>query len=278
MEKAGSPKSRKTFWDAEGELKINEFKEFKEIILKAGDIFKEGFYSSKEITLKGKKDLVTEYDIKIEEFLKKEFEKFDYSIIAEESVKDEFGNSIIIDPIDGTTNFAHQIPHCAISVGVYENKKPKYAYVYNPVLNEFYTAIRGEGAYKNDVKIYVSSNDYFQRALIGTGFPYSSADNTEDLDLVIKRLHNILPKCQDIRRLGSAALDLCYVAEGKYEGFYEINLKSWDVSAGILIVKEAGGVISNDKGIEFDMFSDKCIVASNGLIHSKLLKLLNSDK
>ena len=278
MEKAGSPKSRKTFWGAEGELKINEFEEFKEIILKAGEIFKEGFYSPKEITLKGKKDLVTEYDVKIEEFLKEGFKNFGYSIIAEESEKGEFNNSIIIDPIDGTTNFAHQIPHCAISVGVYENKKPKYAFVYNPVLNEFYTAISGEGAYKNGEKIQISKNDYFQRALIGTGFPYSSADNTEDLDLVIKRLHNILPKCQDIRRLGSAALDLCYVAEGKYEGFYEINLKPWDVSAGMLIVREAGGMISNDKGMEFDMFSDKCIVASNGLIHSKLLELLNFDK
>ncbi|GAB6073591.1 inositol monophosphatase family protein [Nautilia lithotrophica] len=259
-------------------MENEKFKEFKEIILKAGEIFKEGFYSSKEITLKGKKDLVTEYDVKIEEFLKKEFKKFDYSIIAEESVKDKFDNSIIIDPIDGTTNFAHQIPHCAISVGVYENKMPKFAFVYNPILNEFYTAISGEGAYKNDKRIEISKNDYFQRALIATGFPYSSADNTDDLDLVINRLHKILPKCQDIRRLGSAALDLCYVAEGKYEGFYEINLKPWDVSAGMLIVKEAGGEISNDRGEEFDMFNDKCIVASNGLIHNKLIELLNSDK
>ena len=259
-------------------MENGKFEEFKEIILKAGEILKEGFHSPKEITLKGKKDLVTEYDVKIEEFLKEKFKNFGYSIIAEESVKDEFNNSIIIDPIDGTTNFAHKIPHCAISVGVYENKKPKYAFVYNPVLNEFYTAIKGEGAYKNGEKIHVSKNDYFQRALIGTGFPYSSADNTEDLDLVIKRLHNILPKCQDIRRLGSAALDLCYVAEGKYEGFYEINLKPWDVSAGILIVKEAGGMVTNDRENEFDMFIDKCIVASNSLIHSELIKLLSFDR
>jgi len=259
-------------------LRIKEFEEFKEIIIKAGEIFKEGFYSSKEITLKGKKDLVTEYDVKIEEFLKEKFKNFGYSIIAEESVKDEFNNSIIIDPIDGTTNFAHQIPHCAISIGVYENKKPNFAFVYNPILNEFYTAIAGEGAYKNGVKIQVSRNDYFQRALIATGFPYSSADNTDDLDLVIRRLHKILPKCQDIRRLGSAALDLCYVAEGKYEGFYEINLKPWDVSAGMLIVKEAGGKISNDRGEKYDMFKDKCIVASNSLIHTQLVDLLSSDK
>jgi myo-inositol-1(or 4)-monophosphatase len=103
-------------------LKIkNEFNEFKEIIIKAGEIFKEGFFSSKSVILKGKKDLVTEYDVKIEEFLKDKFSKYNYSIIAEESVKDEFDTSIIIDPIDGTTNFAHQIPHCCISVGVYED-------------------------------------------------------------------------------------------------------------------------------------------------------------
>ncbi len=250
----------------------SQFEEIKKIIFKAGEIFKEGFYSSKNITLKGKKDLVTEYDIKIEEFLKDEFEKFDYSIIAEESIQEEFCNSIIIDPIDGTTNFAHKIPHCCISVGVYENKKPKLAFVYNPILDEFYSAIAGEGAYKNGSKISVSKNDYFGRALIATGFPYSSADNKDDLDLIIKRLYNILPRCQDIRRFGSAALDLCYVAEGLTDGFYEINLKPWDVSAGILIVKEAGGEISNDSGKYFDMFDDKCIVATNGLIHNELLK------
>jgi myo-inositol-1(or 4)-monophosphatase len=256
----------------------NEFNEFKEIILKAGEIFKEGFYSSKTVTLKGKKDLVTEYDVKIEEYLKTSFSKFDYSIIAEESVKDEFNNSIIIDPIDGTTNFAHQVPHCCISVGIYEEKQPKFAFVYNPILNEFFYAKRGEGAFKNEMPIIVSKNDYFQRALIGTGFPYSSAENQDDLNLVINRLHNILPKCQDIRRFGSAALDLCYVAEGLLDGFYEINLKPWDVSAGMLIVKEAGGVVSNDMGEEFDMFNDKCIVVSNGHIHNELLSKLNFDK
>jgi len=254
------------------------YKEIKNSVLKAGEIFKEGFFSSKEITLKGKKDLVTEYDVKIEEFLKEEFKRFNYSIIAEESLKENFENSIIIDPIDGTTNFAHQVPHCAISVGVYENRKPKYAFVYNPVLNEFYTAADGKGAYKNGTIIHVSKNGYFQRALIATGFPYSSADSTEDLDLVIERLHKILPRCQDIRRLGSAALDLCYVAEGKFEGFYEINLKAWDVSAGMLIVSEAGGKITNDTGGGYDMFADKCIVATNGVIHSDLLSLLSSGK
>jgi myo-inositol-1(or 4)-monophosphatase len=252
------------------------FDEIKEIILKAGEIFKEGYFnSSKEIDLKGKKDLVTEYDIKVEKFLKKEFSKFGYGFIAEESVYNEkLNNTFIIDPIDGTTNFAHQVPHCAISVAVYENSHPKYGFVYNPILEEFFWAKKGEGAYLNGSKIEVSKNEYFQRALIATGFPYSSAENEEDLNFVIEKLKKILPRCQDIRRLGSAALDLCYVASGKYEGFYEINLKPWDVAAGMLIVEEAGGCVTNIEGGEYNFFEDKCIVATNSLIHDRLLVLL----
>jgi myo-inositol-1(or 4)-monophosphatase len=250
--------------------------EFIKIVKEAGEIFKEGFYSAKEVNLKGKKDLVTEYDIKIEEFLKDKFKKFGYTIIAEESEKQEFDSSIIIDPIDGTTNFFHQIPHCAISVGVYENKKAKFGIVYNPILNELFYAESGKGAYKNDKKIKVSNFSDFQRALIATGFPYSSADNKDDLNWVIDKLSKILPKCQDIRRFGSAALDLCYVAEGKFDGYYEINLKPWDVSAGIIILKESGGVVTNENENEYDMFEDKCIVASNGIIHKEFLKFFDA--
>ena len=252
------------------------FDEIKEIIYKAGEIFKEGYFSSqKEIDLKGKKDLVTEYDIKVEKFLKENLSKYDYNFVAEESfISTKIENTFIIDPIDGTTNFAHQVPHCAISVAVYEKSHPKYGFVYNPVLEEFFYAKKGEGAYLNGEKIEVSKNDNFQRALIATGFPYSSAENEDDLNWVINKLHKILPRCQDIRRLGSAALDLCYVACGKYEGFYEINLKPWDVAAGMLIVEEAGGVTSNVEGSEYKFFEDKCIIASNGFIHEKLVDLL----
>ena len=256
---------------------MQKLNEFIEIVKKAGDIFKEGYNKKLEIKSKGIKDLVTEYDVKVEKFLIEKFKKNfpQYSIIAEETTQENFNNSIIIDPIDGTTNFAHHIPHCAISVGVYEKKEPKYAIVYNPILNELYYAKKDEGAYKNGERINVSNQDDFQRSLIATGFPYSSAECEDDLQWVIEKLKHILPRCQDIRRLGSAALDLCYVAEGKYEGFYEINLKPWDVSAGILIVKEANGMISNEFGEGFDMFNDKCIVASNGLIHDELVEILS---
>ena len=202
------------------------------------------------------------------------------NILSEEAgfIDNGKDKKIVIDPIDGTTNFAHKVPHCCISVGVFENKKPKFAFVYNPILDEFFYAIKGEGAYKNNKKISVSTASNFQRALISTGFPYSGADNRDDLMWVVNRIKNILPACQDIRRFGSAALDLCYVAEGVIDGYYEINLKPWDVSAGMLILKEAGGVVSNLEGMEYDMFKDRCIVASNGYIHNELLSRPNIDK
>ncbi len=247
-----------------------------EIIKEAGEILKEGYFAPKDVTFKAKKDLVTKYDVGIENFLKEKFssEFKEFNIIAEESDNEniEFKDSIIIDPIDGTTNFVNGVPHCAISVGVYKDQKPFIGVVYNAVLDELYTAKVGEGAYLNGEKLSVTDEDNFQKALLATGFPYTSGTDENDLNTVIESLRNILPKCQDIRRLGSASLDLCYVAKGMYEGYYEINLKAWDVSAGIIILNEAGGKVSNHSGNEFDIFNDKCIVATNGKIHSDLLR------
>ena len=254
-------------------------KDLIKIIKKAGKILKEGFYTDKNISFKAKKDLVTEFDVEVEKYLKKKFSKkfSKFNIIAEESdnVNIEFNNSIIIDPIDGTTNFVNGVPHTAISVGVYKNKKPYLAVVYNPILDELYTAKIGKGAYLNGKKLKVSTEDNFQKSLIATGFPYTSGSDENDLNDVVKRIKDVLPLCQDLRRLGSASLDLCYVACGTYEGYYEMNLRAWDVSAGILIVTEAGGKISNINGDEYTLFEDKFLVASNGKIHNEFIKNLN---
>ncbi len=248
------------------------------IIKEAGEILKEGFYSQKEVNFKAKKDLVTKYDLAVEKFLKEKFSKefSNFNIIAEESDNKniKFKNSIIIDPIDGTTNFVNGLAHTAISVGVYKNQKPFIAVVYNPILDELYFAKLGKGAFLNDKKIKVSKQISFQKSLIATGFPYSSATNKEDLKDVIKKLNYILPRCQDIRRLGSASLDLCYVASGVFDGYYEMNLKAWDVSAGILILLEAGGRVSNIDGKKYKLFKDKYIVASNGAIHNEFIENL----
>lgn len=249
-----------------------------EIIKEAGEILKEGYFSKKEVNFKAKKDLVTKYDVGIENFLKEKFLKEfkDFNVIAEESdnTNIEFNNSIIVDPIDGTTNFVNKVPHTCISVGVYKNQKPYIGIVYNPILNELYRATVGEGAFLNDRKLEVSKENIFQKALISTGFPYTSGTNEDDLNDVINKIKYILPRCQDIRRLGSAALDLCYVARGTYEGYYEMNLKAWDVSAGLIILQEAGGRVSSLDGSEYKLFEDKYIVATNGYIHNELISNL----
>ncbi|RXK02954.1 inositol monophosphatase family protein [Halarcobacter bivalviorum] len=250
-----------------------------EIIKEAGKLLKEGYFSNKEVNFKAKKDLVTKYDVAVENYLKREFSKEfkDFNIIAEESdnTNIEFNNSIIIDPIDGTTNFVNQVPHTCISVGVYRDKKPFIGVVYNPILDELYEAKIGEGAFLNGEKLEVSKESDFQKSLLATGFPYSNSTNQDDLNDVIEKIRVILPRCQDIRRLGSAAIDLCFIARGTYEGYYEMNLKAWDVSAGIIILQEAGGKFTSLTGSEYRLFEDKYIVASNGLIHDELIKLLN---
>ena len=254
-------------------------KELIKIIKKAGKILKKGYYSNKDVTFKAKKDLVTKYDVAIENYLKEKFtKKFkEFNIIAEESdnTNVEFNNSIIIDPIDGTTNFVNGVPHTAISVGVYKDKKPYLAIVYNPILDELYEAKIGKGAFLNGKKLKVSVEADLQKALLVTGFPYTSASNEDDLNDVVKKIKDILPLCQDLRRLGSASIDLCLVARGTFEGYYEMNLKPWDVSAGVLILSEAGGKITNINGGEYNLFEDKYIVATNGKIHDELIKNLN---
>ncbi len=249
-----------------------------DIIKQASLIFKDGYYSTKTIDFKAKKDLVTQYDIAVENFLKEQLSiSFpSFNIIAEESDNSdiEFNNSIIIDPIDGTTNFVHGVPHCAISVGVYKNKKPYIGVVYNPILDELFFAQVGCGATLNGKKIEVNSQDDFQKALIATGFPYSGATNMDDLNIVIDNLHRILPLCQDIRRFGSAALDLCYVAKGMFSGYYEINLKAWDMSAGVIILSESGGKVTNQLNQLHNIFDDKYIIATNSLIHEDLVRMI----
>ena len=249
----------------------------KQIALDAGKIVKEGYTSHKEVLHKGVVDLVTEYDVKTEAFiidrLKKAFP--DYALVGEESHQGSFhyDKAIYIDPIDGTTNFVHGIPHLAISLGVWEEGKPILAVVYNPILEELFWAVQGEGAYCNGRRLEVSTQSELQNALVATGFPYAKVNAGIEYHWVINCMTNLLPHIQDIRRLGAAAVDLCYLAQGKVEAFYEIDLKPWDVAAGILIVQEAGGQISNVDDQPFD-FDDKSIVASNGKVHQHLLKYL----
>ncbi len=252
-----------------------KIEQLKAIALEAGKIVREGFAAHKDVNYKGLVDLVTDYDIKTEKFLLdalgKEFP--DHTLIGEESHQGSyaFDKAIYIDPIDGTTNFVHGIPHLAISIGVWEGGAPRIGVVYNPILEEMFWAVAGEGAYRDGEKLAVSSQTQLQQSLIATGFPYAKVNRGIEYKWVIRTLGNLLPNIRDIRRLGAAALDLCYLAEGKTDGFYEIDLKPWDVAAGILILLEAGGKVTNISGEAFG-FEEKGLVASNGKIHAPLLE------
>jgi myo-inositol-1(or 4)-monophosphatase len=249
----------------------------KQIALEAGKIVKEGYSSHKKVSHKGVVDLVTEFDVKTETFIINQLKKTfpDYILVGEESHQGSYhyDKAVYIDPIDGTTNFVHGIPLLAISLGVWEQGKPTLAVVYNPILEELFWAIQGEGAFCNGQRLEVSTQSKLQNALIATGFPYDKVNAGIEYHWVINCMTNLLPHIQDIRRLGAASIDLCYLAQGKVEAFYEIDLKPWDVAAGILIVQEAGGKISNVHNKPFD-FDDKSIVASNGKVHQQLLKYL----
>ena len=245
--------------------------------MEAGRLFEEGFYAAKEVRHKGTVDLVTQYDVAVEELLKYKIAEAmpDFTIVGEESGSEASrpDKAIYIDPIDGTTNFVHQIPFCAVSVGVWEGGEPVAAVVYNPILNELFTAQKGKGAYCNDRPIHVSGTADLQQSLMATGFPYTKVEMGRDFRWVIETMKNLLPFTQDIRRLGAASIDLCYVAKGIFDGFYECNLKPWDVAAGILLITEAGGRVTNHRGDPY-AFGDPIIVASNSKNHDKIIEKL----
>ena len=245
----------------------------KNIARSAGPLFLEGYTQAKKITYKSAVDLVTDYDVKVELYLKEKLaEAFaEHTLVGEETSEGitHPEKAIYIDPIDGTTNFVHGIPFCAISIGIWEGGEPVAGVVYNPVLDELFYAEKGKGAYCNDKALQVSGAETLEKSLIATGFPYTKVEQGEDFRWVMKSMEAVLPYTRDIRRLGSAALDLCNVARGTFEGYYEINLKPWDVAAGVLMVKEAGGSVSRHDGGAYTL-DERIIVATNGRIHDAI--------
>ena len=258
---------------------IDEY--LKKVIIEAGRIIKENFYSKKDVKFKGLIDLVTNFDIEIEKFLIEKLRNVykDFNFIGEEEAYNEdiisTPNRVYIDPIDGTTNFVHSIPFVAISIGVIKNYDYYEGIVYNPILEEFFYAKKGKGAYLNDKKIEVSNENELGKSLVVTGFPYDIRENEYSFNWNIEVVKRVLKETLAFRRLGSAAIDLCYVARGSYEIFYEMGLKPWDVAAGIVIVEEAGGKVTNEKGKRFDLHKDKIIVATNFKLHNNFLRLIN---
>lgn len=251
-----------------------EYAVLKELVKEAGVIFREGFKKSKSITFKSDIDLVTQYDLQIELFLKERLSVAfpEHTLVGEETSENITypDRAIYIDPIDGTTNFIHGIPFCAISIGIWEDAQPVAGVVYNPILDELFYAEAGKSATLNDERIHVTDTNTLKNSLIATGFPYTKVDRGQDLEWVLQTMALILPETRDVRRLGSAAMDLCYVAKGTFDGYYEIDLKPWDVSAGILILSEAGGQVSRVDGEAYTL-DERILVASNGNIHDSLV-------
>jgi myo-inositol-1(or 4)-monophosphatase len=180
----------------------------------------------------------------------------------------------IIDPLDGTTNYAHGFPWFCVSIGLEAAGEIVAGVIYNPLHNELFTASSGAGAFLNGRRLHVSARSPLQNTLLGTGFPYDCATDPAN------NFANFIcfqKAARGIRRAGAAALDLAYVAAGRLDGFWELKLKPWDVAAGLLMVREAGGTVTTFDGSAYDCYTDR-IVASNGLIHDEMTALLTSPE
>ncbi len=241
---------------------------------KAAEVLRSWYGHLDGVEKKGEIDLVTKADIQAEaviiETIKAQHP--DHSILAEESGRQDrdTGKVWIIDPLDGTTNFSHSIPWFATSIAYAENDEILAGFVLNPINGEFYTAVKGEGAFLNGRFIRVTDTADIKDSLLVTGFPYDIKNCSEQ---IIKRVENSLKSSQGLRRFGSASLDLCCVACGRYEGFFEENLKPWDTAAGVLIAKEAGAKISVYSGEKYDIYK-KEILVTNGKIHDAMISLM----
>ncbi|MBW2182684.1 MAG: inositol monophosphatase [Deltaproteobacteria bacterium] len=253
--------------------------DLKRVALKAvkegGAILMKYFGKIKSIDYKGEINLVTEADQRSEEVILSIIKDSypNHRILAEET--GESGNSSsfkwIIDPLDGTTNYAHGYPCFCVSLAIEYEEEVIYGAVYDPVKDELFTAEKGKGAFINGKAIKTSSTKQLDQSLLCTGFPY---DVRDDMDSNILNFRTFLMKAQAVRRDGSAALDLCHTAAGRFDGFWEQKLFPWDVAAGGLLVTEAGGKLTNFTGGNFSIY-DKEIVASNGLIHDQMVEALN---
>jgi myo-inositol-1(or 4)-monophosphatase len=246
----------------------------------AGKFLKQSVGNIKEIRQKygQEKNLVTEIDKKSEkmiiEMVRTSFP--DHSILAEEggdgseSRPAEF--KWIIDPLDGTTNFTHGFPVFCVSIGIEVEGKLQYGVIYDPNFDELFTAERGKGAYLNGNRVKVSKVNSLKQGLLVTGFPYNIVENP---DHAVEHFTNFLMKAQAVRRMGSAALDLAYLACGRFDGFWEVALHPWDVAAGVLMVEEAGGRITDFSGAPYSIYN-KQLLSSNGLVHDEMKTVLAS--
>jgi myo-inositol-1(or 4)-monophosphatase len=244
----------------------------------AGAIIRRHWHQDKNVRYKGAIDLVTETDLAVEEALKGSLSGIlpEADFLAEETAASRKPGRLtwIIDPVDGTTNYAHSIPAVAVSVALWRKDRVEAGWVYLPMMGrdgELFSARRGGGAFLNGEPIRVSDTAALSRSVIATGFPYSIRDKLEE---IMPRVSRVLAVSQGIRRFGSAATDLVYTAMGRFDGFFEQDLNPWDVAAGWLVVEEAGGRVTEYDPAEPYALGAKKILATNGRIHEELEKVL----
>ena len=227
-----------------------------------------------KIEVKAQNDFVSQVDLKAEEVILETLQKAypDHGIIAEESGKQNEGSEYqwIIDPLDGTTNFLHGFPQYAVSIGLQYKGRMEIAVIYDPVKNELFTAARGDGAQLNGRRLRVSPQKGLKGALLGTGFPFKQPQH---LDTYLETFKAVHPEAAGIRRAGSAALDLAYVAAGRLDGFWEIGLNSWDMAAGVLLVREAGGIVTDFSG-EGNYLQTGNVVAAASMVYPALYEAI----
>jgi myo-inositol-1(or 4)-monophosphatase len=241
----------------------------------AGAMLRETFDQPKNISYKGEVDLVTESDRRAEALilakLRKHFPAHD--LVAEEGTGSSAGSPYVwhVDPLDGTTNFAHGYPCFAASIGLVENGEPLVGVVFDPVGDELFTAARGEGAFLNGKPMRVSTVETLSRSLVATGFPTHQRKNSANMEYYWE----FTLRTHGVRRDGSAALDLCSVAAGRFEAFWEFRLNSWDTAAGILLVREAGGMVTDLAGQPY-LPGGVAMLASNGLVHQEARQVISS--
>jgi len=250
----------------------------KKVIFEAGELIRQriGRIAGSSVHAKGPADYVTEIDKRCEELITEAIrDNFpDHHIMAEESVNDglQAGYTWVIDPVDGTTNFIHGFPFVAVSVAVCLDKKPVLGLVLDPVRNELFSAKSGDGAWLNGSRLPRRRKVDLNRALIATGFPMRAKEYIDDY---LATFRSIFMRVSGIRRAGSAALDLAYVAAGRVDGFWEIGLKAWDIAAGSLLITEAGGIVSDFRGKD-DHLANGNVVAGVPTVYPFLIEQMQA--
>jgi myo-inositol-1(or 4)-monophosphatase len=258
---------------------LGELREFAEdTALGAGGILKKGFAGGKKISYKGRIDPVTEFDLKSEKYILGRIKKAypDHAVLTEEGNSIESGSRFrwVIDPLDGTVNFSHGFPIYCVSVGLEYDGQPIVGAVYDPERDEMFSAFSGGGAKLNKKRIQVAKETRLDRALLATGFAYDiGTAKRNNLGLFARMAR----KAQGVRRPGSAAIDICWVAAGRIDGFWELFLKPWDTCAAVVILAEAGGKISRVDGRPYSISSDD-LLATNNSLHPKMRAVLCGKK